>query len=42
MSYYSMKEIWTPLKFVGIKFYKTDEREYFIKVLDNKRKRLNF
>ncbi|MCI2253087.1 hypothetical protein L2D08_01765 [Domibacillus sp. PGB-M46] len=32
MSLYSMKEIWTPLKWVGIKFFKTlDEGGCYIK-----------
>ncbi len=41
MSYYFMKEKWTPLKFVGIKLYVTEERDYFIKVWNQRRKRIN-
>lgn len=41
MPLYSMKEIWTPLKWVGIKFFKTlDEGEYFIKIGNKPRKKI--
>lgn len=41
MPLYSMKEIWTPLKWVGIKFFKTlDEGDYFVKVGNNPRKKI--
>lgn len=42
MPFYSMKEIWTPLKWVGIRFFKTidDDDAYFIKVRNSPRKRI--
>lgn len=30
--YYRMKEKWTPLAWIGIRFFKTNEKELFIKV----------
>ncbi|MDQ0196766.1 hypothetical protein J2T20_005186 [Paenibacillus wynnii] len=32
MPNYYFKEIWTPLKFFGIHFYRDDEDRYWIKV----------
>lgn len=40
MPLYHMKEIFTPLKLVGIKFYKSDEGNLYIKYLDRPRKRI--
>ena len=41
MPLYCMKEIWTPLKWVGIKFFKTlDEEDYFVKVGNKARKKI--
>lgn len=36
-----MKEIWTPLKLIGVKFFKTPEGSVFIKVFNKPRKRIN-
>ncbi|WNS81195.1 hypothetical protein RRU94_10310 [Domibacillus sp. DTU_2020_1001157_1_SI_ALB_TIR_016] len=42
MPLYSMKEIWTPLKWVGIKFFKTlDDGSYYVKVGSRPRKRIS-
>jgi hypothetical protein len=35
-----MKEFFTPLKFVGVKFYKSKEGHTFIKVGNRPRKRI--
>ncbi len=35
-----MKEIWTPLKLVGVKFFKSDDRSIFIKVMNQRRRKL--
>jgi len=40
MPYYNFKEIWTPLKMVGIKLYKDDLGDTWIKFWKAKRKRL--
>jgi hypothetical protein len=41
MPLYSMKEVWTPLKWVGIKFFKSYEDEsYYIKVGNKHRRRI--
>jgi hypothetical protein len=37
---YYMKEIWTPLKIVGIKIFKSEEKSIFMKVLRKPRKRI--
>ena len=37
---YYMKEVWTPLKFIGIKFFKSEEKSIFMKVLGKPRKRI--
>ncbi len=38
MPYYHMKEIWTPLKLIGIKFFKTSDGQLFIKKWNQPRK----
>ncbi|MDF9760421.1 hypothetical protein OKW24_002194 [Peribacillus simplex] len=35
-----MKEIWTPLKLVGVKFFKSDDRSVFIKVFNQHRRKI--
>lgn len=42
MPLYSMKEIWTPLAWVGIKFFKTldDDGAYYIKIGNKPRTRM--
>lgn len=40
MPMYHMKEIWTPLKLVGIKFYRTEEGHIYLKVWNRKRRRI--
>ncbi|MGM0854964.1 MAG: hypothetical protein ACQEWI_20555 [Bacillota bacterium] len=40
MSGYYMKEIWTPLKLVGIKIFKTEENRIFMKFLKKPRMRI--
>ncbi|MHA7139655.1 hypothetical protein ACRTEV_20700 [Rossellomorea arthrocnemi] len=37
---YYMKEIWTPLKIVGIKIFIAEENRIFMKVLQKPRKRI--
>jgi len=38
MPYYHMKEMWTPLKMIGIKFFKTEDGHLFVKVWKQNRK----
>jgi hypothetical protein len=40
MPVYYMKEIWTPLKLFGIKFFKCEENRIYIKILHSHRKRI--
>lgn len=41
MPYINMKEIWTPLKLVGVKFYRdADSNSIFIKVRNKRRHRI--
>ncbi|MFC7786039.1 MULTISPECIES: hypothetical protein [unclassified Rossellomorea] len=40
MSGYYMKEVWTPLKLVGIKIFKTEKKRVFMKFLNKPRKRI--
>ncbi|MDT9026525.1 hypothetical protein [Rossellomorea yichunensis] len=40
MTGYYMKEIWTPLKLVGVKIYKTEENRIFLKFFKKARKRI--
>lgn len=40
MPLFLMKEIWTPLKLVGVKFFKSDDRSIFIKVMNQRRRKL--
>lgn len=40
MPLYYMKEIWTPLKFIGIKIFKCEDNTVFMKVFQNPRKRI--
>ena len=40
MPLYQMREIWTPLKLVGVKFFKSDDNSIFIKVFNQHRRRL--
>lgn len=41
MPYLNLKEIWTPLKLIGIKFYKESEtKEFYLKVGNRKRRKL--
>lgn len=41
MPWYTFKEIWTPLKFFGIKLYKElDSQEIWVKVFNNPKKRI--
>ncbi|WJV30899.1 hypothetical protein QTG56_07880 [Rossellomorea sp. AcN35-11] len=40
MPAYYMKEIWTPLKIVGIKFFKSEENTIFMKFHQKPRKRI--
>ena len=35
-----MKEIWTPFKLVGIKFFKSRNNEYYMKLWNRPRKRI--
>ena len=36
-----MKEILTPLKLVGIKFFKSKDNEYYMKLWNHPRKRIS-
>lgn len=40
MPLYQMREIWTPLKLIGVKFFKSDDSSIFIKVFNYHRRRL--
>jgi hypothetical protein len=40
MPLYQMREIWTPLKLVGVKFFKTEEGSIFLKVFNKRRRKL--
>ncbi|MGE6716253.1 hypothetical protein ACQKGD_02560 [Peribacillus frigoritolerans] len=40
MPLYQMREIWTPLKLVGVKFFKSEEGIIFMKVLNKRRRKL--
>jgi hypothetical protein len=40
MALIEMREIWTPLKLIGIKFFKTRNKEYYIKLWSRPRKRI--
>ncbi|WP_260410926.1 hypothetical protein [Cohnella xylanilytica] len=40
MPHYYFHEIWTPLKLVGIQFYRDDEGEVWFKVKSRPRRRL--
>ena len=41
LGYYYFKEIWTPLKYLGIRlFYEPNERKYWIKAGNYRRRRL--
>jgi hypothetical protein len=41
MPLYSMKEVWTPLKWVGIKFFKTyGDESLFVKIWNKPRRRV--
>ncbi|WP_256704551.1 hypothetical protein [Paenibacillus sp. FSL R7-0273] len=40
MPSYYFKEVWTPLKWIGIKFFHDDEENLWIKWWSNPRKRL--
>ncbi|MFC3884684.1 hypothetical protein ACFOU2_14745 [Bacillus songklensis] len=42
MPLYHMKEIWTPLKLINIKFFKSDKAGGYIKIGKNPRKRIAF
>lgn len=42
MPLYYMKEIWTPLKFISIKLFKSDEAKYYIKIGKYPRKKIAF
>ncbi|WP_262371878.1 hypothetical protein [Rossellomorea aquimaris] len=37
---YYMKEVWTPLKILGIKIFRSEENGIFMKVLQKPRKRI--
>lgn len=41
MPLYHMKEIWTPLTFIKIKFFKSENSEIFIKIGRSPRKKVN-
>lgn len=40
MPNYYFKEIWTPLKLVGIKFFRDDEERLWVKIWSKPRRRL--
>ncbi len=40
MPSYYFKELWTPLKWIGIQFFRDDEQHLWIKWWSNPRKRL--
>ena len=40
MALIEMKEILTPLKLIGIRFFKTRDKEYYIKIWNRPRKRI--
>jgi hypothetical protein len=40
MPYIHFREIWTPLRLLGTRVYVTDEGDWYIKVLNAKRKRI--
>lgn len=40
MPYYTFVERWTPLKILGIRFYKDEEGKWWIKVWSSKRRRI--
>ncbi len=40
MPHFYFREIWTPLKFIGIKLFADDEGKLWYKVFSNPRKRL--
>jgi hypothetical protein len=37
---YYMKEVWTPLKIIGIKIFRSEENSIFMKVFQKPRKRI--
>ncbi len=43
MPLYQMKEVWTPLKLIGIKLFKFPiSGDYYIKIRKNPRKKIEF
>lgn len=43
MPLYSLREIWTPLKFLGIKLFKSDDYgDYFFKIWNNRLRRVKW
>ncbi len=41
MPYFNMRKVWTPLQFLGVKLYKTDDGIYFIKFFNGSHKMVN-
>lgn len=41
MPYYVFEEAWTPLKWIGIRFYRDDEGKWWVKVWSFKRRRIS-
>lgn len=43
MPLFVMKEIWTPLKYLGVKLFKClDDHSYYIKIGQKTRKKISF
>ncbi|WP_161798154.1 hypothetical protein [Aneurinibacillus tyrosinisolvens] len=40
MPYYHFKQIYTPLLLVGVRFYKDEHGHYWIKVRNNRKRRI--
>lgn len=40
MPYYVFKEVWTPLKYFGIRFYKEEKEGLFVKIGNQPRRKL--
>jgi len=40
MPQYYFNELWTPLKYVGIRLFRDDDQEVWIKIGNQKRRRL--
>jgi hypothetical protein len=42
MPYYEFRELWSPLKFVGIRFYKDDENNLWLKLWNRPRRIIRY